>query len=105
MYKNPTDYFMMVIKDSENAEKIADTFELKYGSQNGTKDLEEESNGNGIAAVASTMTLKRSDEVSVGWIYQTYIIWIRFMRSWMRHPLLFFGELTQYMFTGLFIGT
>ena len=39
-----------------------------------------------------------------GVMYQSWVLWIRFMRTWWRHPMMFWAEFGQYIFTGVFIG-
>lgn len=107
---------MRVLRVKEDALKIADAFEnnrkLEMEQRTTNKGgetsqqigkfisktfldlfLEKERNGNGD-----------EEHVKVPWWYQTYVLWIRFLRTWMRNPILFWSEFAQYVFNGFLIG-
>eukprot|EP00210_Caulerpa_lentillifera_P003747 g3580.t1 len=98
MYKNPTDYFMTVLKDKKAAQEIADLFSQEQ--QSSTIENGKSSKVSDYDVLKST-TDGHSD---VQWWFQTYILWIRFLKTWIRNPILFWSEMTQYAFTGIFIG-
>jgi len=99
MYKNPTDFFLSVIKTKEAATALADKFEAR-GKQIVNAEVKDTGNGSDLG----TEQLDKEHNVSAGIMYQSWVLWIRFMRSWWRHPMMFWAEFTQYIFTGTFIG-
>lgn len=104
---------MAVLKDKDSAMEIANRFKtdqqssrIENGGSKGQSEgrfyLESQSLKSCFSEILKNSTDSQSD---VQWWFQTYVLWIRFLRTWMRNPILFWSEFTQYVFTGVFIGT
>jgi len=99
-YKNPTDYFMSLLKEKD----VDNTIALRFEAEQRLAETE-----NRIRPTSSTLIAQGDKnggptQSDVPWWSQTAILWIRFFRTWMRNPILFWSEFTQYVLVGIFIG-
>lgn len=97
-YKNPTDYYMRVVSNPEDASKVVEAYskspaflELTNTSTEPTKNVD-----------VPVTHVSRRPEAAPMWL-QFSVISARFFRSMMRHPIAFVAELTQYWFMALFV--
>lgn len=100
-YKNPTDYFMSLLKEKD----IDNTIALRFEAEQRLAETE-----NRIIPTTSAVISQGNEKNNgptpsdVPWWSQAAILWIRFFRTWMRNPILFWSEFSQYVLVGIFIG-
>ena len=100
-FVNPTDFFIRVLNDKENVEKLT---ELQNAvtkaeiSETGSAELMEHSS----SRLVTSATVDAAPEVPL-W-YQTAILASRNFKMYIRNPAMLFAETAQYVFMGLFLG-
>lgn len=132
LYTNPSDFFLKMTFDEENEERLVSFFQSSVWSaaqQKGQEDGEEEEEAkkkeeepsalvpfDGLSMSFpptkqdgfSTMTADKEDgedKYPTSFSFQTYVLAVRFFKQWLRDPLMFEAELSQYIFMAVFLGS
>lgn len=101
MYQNPTDFFMRLVKSKEEATELADKF---AEHEAGALEIANGGNGQNWTEGLKAISFNELQKDSPGYLFQAWILWIRFLRTWWRNPMMFWAEIGQYAFTAVFIG-
>lgn len=99
-FVNPTDFFIRVLNDEENIEKLS-----KLQSTVAEADISEAGSADSIQTSSREVTSTTSDAApEVPLWYQTAILASRNFKMYIRNPAMLFAETAQYVFMGLFLG-
>jgi hypothetical protein len=108
-YKNPTDFFMSVIKDAKNVEKLKEIPLPLFGMdiETGLSVTDRHTTMSSTTDRRSRFALQAPDpslEEQVPSWYQTTILIQRLVKTWIRNPVMLASEVVQYAIIALFIG-
>jgi hypothetical protein len=122
LYKNPSDFFLMLASNQDTVKKLADAQVASWAEATGDVETPglpprrsiSSQSPDSVASMTGTLTdntgivMALQKEGSMGpavpaW-YQIWVLTVRFLRSWLRHPLLLASEAGQFVFIAIFLG-